>query len=112
MIYNRGEPKHAYGLIYSEHFFRVIYYDRALCYTGKCTRGYRVSSILQRENWRQLGAAENLYFKPLKGNKALCRSRPSNDKAIAVDMNKQGSGRFLGFNLGKTWNRERLYNSA
>ena len=54
-----------------------------------------MSSILQQESWRQFGAAENLYFKPLKGNKAFCTSRSSNDKAIAVDMNKQGSGDFL-----------------
>ena len=38
------------------------------------------SSILQRENLRQLGAGENLYFQPLKGNKAFCTSRPTNDK--------------------------------
>ena len=57
-----------------------------------------------------MGSTESLYFDPSTGK--LCTSRPSNDKAIAVDMNKQGSGGFFGVNLGKTWNRERLYNSV
>ena len=38
---------------------------------------------------------ENLYFDPSTGK--LCKSRPSNDKAIALDMNKQGSGGFFAF---------------
>ena len=36
---------------------------------------------------------ESLYFDPATGK--LCTSRPTNDKAIAVDMNKQGSGGFF-----------------
>ncbi len=36
---------------------------------------------------------ENLFFDPATGK--LCTSRPANDKAIAVDMNKQGSGGFF-----------------
>ena len=38
---------------------------------------------------------ENLFFDPSTGK--LCTSRPANDKAIAVDMNKQGSGGFFAF---------------
>lgn len=38
---------------------------------------------------------ENLFFDPATGK--LCTSRPANDKAIAVDMNKQGSGGFFVF---------------
>ena len=41
---------------------------------------------------------ENLFFDPTTGK--LCTSRPANDKAIAVDMNKQGSGGFFLF-IGK-----------
>ena len=40
---------------------------------------------------------ENLFFDPATGK--LCTSRPANDKAIAVDMNKQGSGGFFAFIL-------------
>ena len=36
---------------------------------------------------------EVMYFNPADGK--LCTSRPTNDKAIAVDMNKQGSGGFF-----------------
>lgn len=36
---------------------------------------------------------ESLFFDPATGK--LCTSRPTNDKAIAVDMNKQGSGGFF-----------------
>jgi len=36
---------------------------------------------------------ENLFFDPATGK--LCTSRPANDKAIAVDMNRQGSGGFF-----------------
>ena len=36
---------------------------------------------------------ENLFFDPATGK--LCTSRPANDKAVAVDMNKQGSGGFF-----------------
>ena len=36
---------------------------------------------------------ENLFFDPATGK--LCTSRPANDKAIAVDMNKQGPGGFF-----------------
>ena len=46
-----------------------------------------------------MSSSESLYFDPATGK--LCTSRPSNDKAIAVDMNKQGSGGFFGFNLGR-----------
>ena len=46
-----------------------------------------------------MSSTESLYFDPATGK--LCTSRPSNDKAIAVDMNKQGSGGFFGFNLGR-----------
>ena len=38
---------------------------------------------------------ENLFFDPATGK--LCTSRPANDKAIAVDMNRQGSGGFFAF---------------
>lgn len=38
---------------------------------------------------------ENLFFDPATGK--LCTSRPANDKAIAVDMNKQGSGGFFAY---------------
>ena len=38
---------------------------------------------------------ENLFFDPANGK--LCTTRPANDKAIAVDMNKQGSGGFFAF---------------
>ena len=38
---------------------------------------------------------ENLFFDPTTGK--LCTSRPANDKAIAVDMNKQGPGGFFAF---------------
>ena len=57
-----------------------------------------------------MSSTESLYFDPATGK--LCTSRPSNDKAIAVDMNKQGSGGFFWIQSGKTWNRQRLYNSA
>ena len=52
MIYT-GESKRFYGVVYSEHFCRVIYYDRSLWYTRKRTRGYRVifhHIIRKREN--------------------------------------------------------------
>ena len=42
-----------------------------------------------------MGNKENLFFDPTTGK--LCTSRPANDKAIAVDMNKQGSGGFFFF---------------
>lgn len=38
---------------------------------------------------------ENLFFDPSTGK--LCTSKPANDKAIAVDMNRQGSGGFFAF---------------
>lgn len=40
---------------------------------------------------------EQLYFDPTTGK--LCTSRPANDKAVAVDMNKQGSGGFFSFTV-------------
>lgn len=40
---------------------------------------------------------ENLFFDPATGT--LCTSRPASDKAIAVDMNKQGSGGFFSFTV-------------
>lgn len=40
---------------------------------------------------------EQMYFDPTTGT--LCTSRPANDKAIAVDMNKQGSGGFFSFTV-------------
>ena len=53
---------------------------------------------------RSLSSKENLYFDPKTGK--LCTSRPANDssrptgdQAIAVDVNKPGSGRFLAFHL-------------
>ena len=46
-----------------------------------------------------MDSTEKLYFDPANGK--LCTSRPSNDKAIAVDMNKQGSGGFFGSHLGR-----------
>ena len=36
---------------------------------------------------------EVIFFDPAIGK--LCTSKPTNDKAIAVDMNKQGSGGFF-----------------
>ena len=42
---------------------------------------------------------ENLFFDPATGK--LCTSKPANDKAIAVDMNRQGSGGFFAFTLAK-----------
>ena len=42
---------------------------------------------------------ESLYFDPATGK--LCTSRPTNDKAIAVDMNKQGSGGFFSYTVKK-----------
>ena len=38
---------------------------------------------------------ENLFFDPSTGK--LCTSKPANDKAIAVDMNRQGPGGFFAF---------------
>ena len=40
---------------------------------------------------------EIMYFNPADGK--LCTSRPTNDKAIAVDMNKQGSGGFFSYTV-------------
>ena len=42
---------------------------------------------------------EIMYFNPADGK--LCTSRPTNDKAIAVDMNKQGSGGFFSYTVKK-----------
>lgn len=41
--------------------------------------------------------SENLYFDPATGQ--LSTSRPNNDKAIALDMNKQGPGGFFGLHV-------------
>lgn len=43
---------------------------------------------------------ENLFFDPSTGK--LCTSKPANDKAIAVDMNRQGSGGFFVFIAKRT----------
>lgn len=51
---------------------------------------------------------ENLFFDPANGK--LCTTRPANDKAIAVDMNKQGSGGFFVFTAKTT--RDDLYYSG
>lgn len=51
---------------------------------------------------------ENLFFDPATGK--LCTSRPANDKAIAVDMNKQGSGGFFVFTAKGT--RDDFVNTA
>lgn len=45
---------------------------------------------------------ENLFFDPSTGK--LCTSKPANDKAIAVDMNRQGSGGFFAFTAKGTRN--------
>lgn len=51
---------------------------------------------------------ENLFFDPATGR--LCTSRPANDKAIAVDMNKQGSGGFFVFS-GKGSRKDSIYSN-
>lgn len=58
-----------------------------------------------------MGNKENLFFDPATGR--LCTSRPANDKAIAVDMNKQGSGGFFAFTAkGGRHDYIRCYNMA
>jgi len=63
---------------------------------------------------RSLSSKENLYFDPKTGK--LCTSRPANDssrptgdQAIAVDMNKPGSGGFFAFHLEGTRNKEQCF---
>ena len=49
-----------------------------------------------RAKMENMGSNEQLFFDPATG-KLLTRRPANNDKAIAVDMNKQGSGGFFVF---------------
>lgn len=56
----------------------------------------RFSKTQQRSTkMENMSNKENLFFDPSTGK--LCTSKPANDKAIAVDMNRQGSGGFFAF---------------
>ena len=72
-----------------------------------CNFKTRINTQFKMEN---MSNKENLYFDPTTGK--LCTSRSASDKAIAVDMNKQGSGGFFVFHLEGEGDKERIDNNV